>query len=204
MKKAFLTGSTILSMALVANAAEDLTTQLALQTDCKAVSQIVSSAFAGKVDDAAVAGVLEIALKAKAGCACEIVTAAIVSTGASAKEKASTIEVIVETAVRAVPEKAATIAECAVAAAPNHAALIDKTLTRVFEDSDEEFLGETGKQTYDKGVEVVDTGISEEEWGWGVRLPAPIYLLAPSGGIIGDGNILVPPISPADPVTDIE
>ncbi len=222
MKKVILTATSIAALAFGFQAsADDLSVQLAAEKNCKTVGQIVTNAVdaqgGAKAAEAAVAGIVETAIKAKASCACEIVTAAIESTGASAKGKKAMIEAIVESAYKASPAESATITECAVAAAPAHAATIEKVLNRVFAEKDEKYLGEgsakqgyveteSAKQGYGKGGGEVEPGQGTRgpDWDIGaVAFPAPVYLIAPAGGIIPPGESPPSP-SPTNAVVDSE
>ena len=114
MKKVILTTSiAALGLALQASAA-DLTEKLTDAKSCKAASQLVTTGMNVSSEVATVTATLEVALKAKASCACETVTAVIEATGADAKDKKALIEAIYETAITALPEETAAITECAV------------------------------------------------------------------------------------------
>ncbi len=202
MKKLIFTTS-IAAVALAAQAsAEDLTNRIATETSCKKAALIATTNMNASSEIATVTATLETALKAKSSCACEIVTAVIEATGADGKDKAALISAIVETAIKALPEETATITECAVAAAPAHAGAIEKVLTKVYGSSDSEYLGESSKngyskQAYGKG-EVEPGGEIEPEPAYPVyTLPAPVYLIAPSGGIVAPGELV--PLSPSSP-----
>ena len=201
MKKVILTTSiAAFGLALQASAA-DLTEKLSDQKSCKAASQLVTTGMSTSSEVAAVTATLETALKAKASCACEIVTGVVEATGADAKGKKDLIEAIVETAITAVPEETATITECAVAAAPAHASTIEKVLTKVFASQDSENLGEgSSKQGYakqgGKQVDEITEVITEDPVYPAYALPAPVYLIAPSGGIVPPGDFS--PMSPSE------
>ncbi len=209
MKKViFTTSIAALAMAFQASAA-DLVEKLSDETSCKGAAQLVTSGMTSNSEIASVTATLEIALKAKSSCACEIVKEVIESTGADAADKKALIEAIVETAIKALPEETATITECAVASAPAHAATIEKVLNKVFASQDKEYLGESSKQEYvehdsskqgDKQPyeEPVDVEVEDEFPVY--ALPAPVYLIAPSGGIVPPGELF--PISPSDPNID--
>ena len=209
MKKVILTTSiAALGLALQATAA-DLTEKLTDAKSCKAASLLVTTGMTVSSEVASVTATLEAALKAKASCACETVTSVIEATGADAKDKKALIEAIVETAITAIPEQTATITECAVAAAPAHASAIENVLNKVFASQDKDYLGEDSskngysKQSYGKGEgegEGVDTTEVEPEGDFPVyALPAPVYLIAPSGGIVPPGNFTTVSPSAAQP-----
>ena len=208
MKKVILTTSlAALGLAFQATAA-DLTEKLVDAKSCKSASQLVVAGMNASSDVDAVTSTLETALKAKASCACETVTAVIEATGADAKDKKALIEAIVETAIKALPEETATITECAVAAAPAHAATIEKVLNRVFASQDSEYLGEGSskngysKQAYGKG-DPQPSGEEEipvEGEFPAYALPAPVYLIAPSGGIVPPGDFS--PVSPSSATSE--
>ena len=195
MKKVILTTSiAALGLALQASAA-DLTEKLTDAKSCKAASQLVTTGMTVSSDVATVTAALETALKAKASCACETVTAVIEATGADAKDKKALIEAIVETAITALPEQTATITECAVAAAPAHASAIEKVLNKVFASQDKDYLGEgssksgySKQESYGKGQPVETVEVDEEPEYPVYSLPAPVYLIAPSGGIVPPGD----------------
>ena len=205
MKKVILTATSMIALASSLQAT-DLTTKLAAEKNCKNVSSLVGGALDTKSSAEVVAAVLEAALKVKGACACEIVTGAIGATGASATDKKAMIETIVATSITALPAETATITECAVAAAPSHASNIEAVLSRTFADSDKEFLGEGSSKQADTGSSKQDDqGESEgedgegEESDWGAfvaPLPAPVYLIAPSGGVIAPG--ILAPLSPGN------
>lgn len=204
MKKVILTTSiAALGLALQASAA-DLTEKLIDAESCKAASQLVTTGMTADSEIASVTATLETALKAKASCACETVTAVIEATGADAKGKKDLMEAIVETAIKAVPEETATITECAVAAAPAHAASIEKVLNKVFASQDKDYLGEGSSKNgyskqYGKGQPVPSNeGAGDDGAGFpAYALPAPVYLIAPSGGIVPPGQLV--PMSPSTP-----
>jgi len=207
MKKVILTTSiAALGLALQATAA-DPTEKLTDAKSCKAASLLVTTGMTVYSEVASVTATLEAALKAKASCACETVTSVIEATGADAKDKKALIEAIVETAITAIPEQTATITECAVAAAPAHASAIENVLNKVFASQDKDYLGEDSskngysKQSYGKGEgEVVDTTEVEPEGDFpAYALPAPVYLIAPSGGIVPPGNFTTVSPSAAQP-----
>ena len=204
MKKVILTTSiAALGLALQATAA-DLTDKLTDAKSCQAASLLVTTGMTVSSEVASVTATLEAALKAKASCACETVTSVIEATGADAKDKKALIEAIVETAITTLPEQTATITECAVAAAPAHASNIEKVLNKVFASQDKDYLGEgsakdgSSKQSYGKGEgEAVDTTEVEPEGDFpAYALPAPVYLIAPSGGIVPPGQFTS--VSPSD------
>ena len=210
MKKVILTATSIVALASSLQAAnEDLTAKLATEKNCKNVASLVSGGLDAKSSTTLVASVLEAALKAKGACACEVVTGAIEATGASSKDKKAMIETIVGTAITTIPAETATITECAVAAAPNHASTIETVLNKTFADNDKEFLGEgsskqggSSKQAYgkeDSGAEV-DPGVDDDFDSFAAPLPAPVYLLAPSGGVVAPG--VLAPLSPSNASSD--
>lgn len=202
MKKVIITTSiAALALAFQASAA-DLVEKLNDETSCKDAAALVTLGMTTNSEIATVTATLETALKAKSVCACEIVKEVIAATGADAESKQALIEAIVETAITALPEQTATITECAVAAAPAHAAAIEKVLERVFGSEDEEYLGEKGYSKQPKQPYYEDEVIEEVSEFPVYALPAPVYLLAPSGGIVPPGLFDRPRVSPADFVFD--
>jgi hypothetical protein len=197
MKKVILTTSiAAIALAFQASAA-DLTDKLSTEASCKTASQLVTNGMTTNSDVASVIATLETALKAKSSCACEIVTSVIETTGADAKGKKALISAIVETAITTLPEETATITECAVAAAPAHAATIETVLNKVFARQDTANLGEgSSKQGHSKQAEygkgegegAPDGDAMDPEGNFpAYALPAPVYLIAPSGGIVAPG-----------------
>ncbi|HUF62617.1 MAG TPA: hypothetical protein VMN36_11130 [Verrucomicrobiales bacterium] len=196
MKKTIVTVTALAASALALPlwAADGLAEKVGKASNCREVSALVTAALkdAGgtiaAIDD--VKTTLKSALEAKPACACEIVTASIVSTGASDKSRTDLIEAIVETAVKTLPDRTAEIAECAVAAAPDHSALIEQTLKRVFSENEEEYQGGYSSKSskYSKGEEIIEPKTYEPV----APHPAPIYLIAPGGGF------LVPGVSPTN------
>jgi DNA-binding phage protein len=183
--------------------AADLTEKLSDAKSCKAASHLVTTGMNVSSEVATVTATLETALKAKASCACETVTAVIEATGADAKDKKALIEAIVETAITAIPEQTATITECAVAAAPAHASAIEKVLNKVFASQDKDYLGEgsskngySKQESYGKGEPVDTVEVADEPEYPAYALPAPVYLIAPSGGIVPPGDFS--PTSPSE------
>jgi len=207
MKKVILTTSiAALGLALQASAA-DLTEKLTDAKSCKAASQLVTTGMNVSSEVATVTATLEVALKAKASCACETVTAVIEATGADAKDKKALIEAIFETAITALPEETADLTECAVAAAPAHASTIEKVLNKVFASQDKDYLGESSsekgyskQESYGKSEPVETEEVAEESEYPVYSLPAPVYLIAPSGGIVPPGEFS--PVSPSSPSKD--
>ncbi len=205
MKKVIFTTS-VAALAMAFQASADLTQQLNEEKSCEKAAQLVTLGMTSNSEIASVTTTLETALKAKSACACEIVQEVISATGADAKDKVELISAIVETALKALPESTATITECAVAAAPAHAATIEKVLNKVFADKDSEYLGDSAKQeVYEEAYEKQDKQAEimkpepEPEPAYPVyALPAPVYLIAPSGGVVPPGEFLKPVVSPAN------
>lgn len=211
MKKViFTTSLAALAMAFQASAA-DLVEKLSDEASCEKAAQLVTLGMTSNSDTTTVTATLETALKAKSSCACEIVQEVIEATGADAKDKAALISAIVETAIKALPESTAAITECAVAAAPAHAATIEKVLNKVFADADQEFLGESSAKQVVEEEEAHSKQDSSKQWTDGdddgeldpegvypaYALPAPVYLIAPSGGVVPPGE-LVEGVSPSN------
>lgn len=207
MKKVLFTATSIFALAFgSAMAAEDFAASVAAESNCKSVALLVKSAVekAGgvKVTTSALATLVGEAIQAKPSCSCEIVTAAIQASGASAGDGRTKVESIVEAAFKMSPEQTATIAECATAAAPNHSASIEKVLTNVFSSQDLSQLGDGRSKNNrrgkgGKGVETKpDDGVDYHPIA---AIPAPVYLIAPSGGIVGAGDFLDVGISQVDP-----
>ncbi len=98
--------------------------------DCAAVGDRVSSAVAANPDQ--ILTVVEDALIAYNECSCEIITAALQSSGADA----ALTEKIVFVAVKTAPTSAPSIAECAIAARPEQTDAIRKAFADAFNGSD--------------------------------------------------------------------
>ena len=206
MKKSLITASTLLIVSFGAQAEGDLSAKLSKLSECRDVSSVVSTAIDAvggvKATVQKVTPIVSESLEAKPSCACEVTTAAIVSTGANDKSKSSMLEAIVETAFTTLPDKTSDIAECAVAAAPNHSALIEKTLRKVFSDAENKYQGGSSSKAtsysskgYSKGESYgkpgpIDTPVREKPIA---PAPAPIYLIAP-----GTGGYVPVPVSPGE------
>ena len=198
MKKSILTASTIALFAFGAHAEGELSAKLSKLTECREVSAAVTSALtavggkSAKIED--VKPIVSQSLEAQPSCACEITTASIVATGANRKDHAAMLEAIVETAFITLPDSTSEIAECAVAAAPNHSALIEKTLVRVFSENENKYQGGTSTKATSYSSKGKPAPPARQDYAEPVApIPAPIYLIAPGAG----GFVPVPkPVSP--------
>lgn len=90
--------------------------------DCKAIQAAITKAV--DADNAKVLEIVEAQVAANAGCACEVVKAAIIATEADK----DLVRQIVEVAVVAAPSEMRLIAQCAVAVAPDAVGEVQKVL----------------------------------------------------------------------------
>lgn len=156
------------------------------EKSCKNIQAAVEKAV--KVDEAKVLEVVEAQASANAGCACEVVKAAIIATEAN-KEL---VRQIVEVAVVAAPDEMRLIAQCAVAVAPDAVGEVQKVLASFDPQSGESSISSKGglsKGGLDKGGAVEPIGVDNP-------LDGPLV----KGGAGGDP--FLPEIPPFQPPTN--
>ena len=118
--------------------------------DCSAVAaRTKATAERTSVDPVELLNLIDLEVSASAGCACEIVKAAIIGTNCDD----AIVGYIVETAVRASPENMRLISQCAIATAPDSIARVQEVMGRLDPGAGEK--SKSAKSAKDaKGVEV--------------------------------------------------
>lgn len=151
--------------------------------NCKNIQTVVEKAL--KADNSKVLEVVEAQASANAGCACEVVKAAIIATEA---DKAL-VRQIVEVAVVAAPNEMRLIAQCAVAVAPDAVSEVQGVLASFDPQSGESTVSSKGglsKGGLEKGGGVEPIGV-----------PNPLDGPLTPGGAGGDPFIpVLPPFQP--------
>ncbi|MEM7146861.1 MAG: hypothetical protein AAF591_17145, partial [Verrucomicrobiota bacterium] len=180
MKKIFLTVSASSVLLFGSAGAQDLGTLVANQGDCKAVASVVEASLA-KAKKSQIYDLVSSAVQGKPACSCEIVTAAIVATGASSNKGKLTS--ILNGALDAAPDQANTIAECATAAAPGQSATIESVLQEKYGSTTDASYGGKGKSatlptTLSRGSDGSDNLEGPGTWGDNLASSAwaPVYL----------------------------
>ena len=119
------------------------------KVDCTAVAaRTKATAERASVDPVELLNLIDKAVSASPGCACEIVKAAIIGTGCDD----AIVGYIVETAVRASPEDMRLIAQCAIATAPDSISRVQEVMGRLDPGAGRKGSAKSAKDS--KGLEV--------------------------------------------------